>query len=235
MDNGGVTAAALMVNFDYEWPNGIADTRRANDVVAQQRDARFPIALGTVEPFQGNDACLAEIARAMGELHLDGMVWDHHAQGTGVDDQRMVAFVNALAQRHVPAFVHVDPLDMREGPVHVESLARQAPEATIVALGALSALASQQSELRRIAESCPNLLFDTTITLPIGRIETYVEVLGAQRLLFGTDMYANPQWMFDRPPVLDQIVNSTSLSEADKRLILWENAAHLFPSLSRTG
>jgi len=52
-------------------------------------------------------------------------------------------------------------------PARVASLARRVPEATIVALGALSSL-QHEFELRRLAAEAPNLLFDTTVTLPIG-------------------------------------------------------------------
>lgn len=234
MDRAGLTASAVMVDLDYEWPNGVADTRRVNDLVAATRAAyphRLPVALGTVEPFHGMQPCLAEIDRLTRELHLDGMVWDHYAQGTGIDDQRMVAFVKVLAERGLPAFVHVHALDLREGPSHVESLARRVPEATIVALGALSSL-QRHWEFERIASACPNLLFDTTVSVPIGSIETYIETVGASRILFGTDLGATPSSASARPPMLDEILGSARLSDADKRLMLWDNAARLFPRLN---
>jgi len=233
MDRSGISAGVAMLDHAYEWPNGIADTRRVNDQVAalrQRLPERLPVALGTLEPFHGQDAGLAEIERIVTELHLDGLVWDHHAQGTGIDDQRMVAFVQELARRGLPAFIHANALDMRESPAHIESLAQRVPEARIVALGALSAL-QRESELRRIAEGCPNLVFDTTVTLPIGPIERYVGIVGAERLVFGTDMYANPTWASTTPPVLDNILRSEHLSDQDKRRIVWDNAARLFPAL----
>jgi predicted TIM-barrel fold metal-dependent hydrolase len=233
MDRAGITASALMVDFDYEWPNGVADTRRVNDQVAAWRDlypTRLPVALGTVEPFHGPRACLDEIDRLAGELRLDGVIWDHHAQGTSLDDQRMVTFAREVARRGLTSVVHVHALDMREGPTHVESLARQVPEATLVALGAFSAL-QRHWELERIARACPNLVFDTTVTLPIGPIDAYVEIVGAERVVFGTDMYANPLWTAPEPLVLRMIVDSEALSESEKQLILWDNAARLFPRL----
>ncbi|HEY2596793.1 MAG TPA: amidohydrolase family protein [Chloroflexota bacterium] len=230
MDRVGVSASTAMVDHDYEWPNGVADTRRVNDLLAAARAShprRLPVALGTVEPFHGSEACLAEIDRLTSELHLDGMVWDHHAQGTGIDDQRMVAFAKVLAERGLPAFVHVNALDLREGPSRVESLARRVPEATIVALGALGTL-QREWELSRIASACPNLLFDTTVSVPMGPIEAYVDTLGASRILFGTDLGTQPA----RAPMLEEIVESGRLSDADKGLILWGNAARLFPRLN---
>ena len=88
MARAGVGASVLMAPALYERPNGVADTRRVNDCVAWYRDtnrARFPFALGTVEPFHGRDAGLEEIRRISAELHLDGVVWDHFRQGTAID------------------------------------------------------------------------------------------------------------------------------------------------------
>ena len=36
----------------------------------------------------GASPCLEELGRITSGLHLDGVVWDHHAQGSAIDDQR---------------------------------------------------------------------------------------------------------------------------------------------------
>ncbi|MBO0883881.1 MAG: amidohydrolase family protein, partial [Mycobacterium sp.] len=232
MDRSGIGASVLMVPALYERPNGIADTRRVNDCVAWYRRAyptRFPVAVGTVEPFHGRDVCLDEIQRITSELELDGVVWDHFRQGTAIDEPRMVAFVTELGRLGRPAFIHTHAVDEREHPARVAALARKVPETTIVALGALSSL-QHDFELRRVAEEAPNLLFDTTVTLPIGPIARYVEIIGSERLLFGTDMYLNPMWSFERPPVLVDILQSR-LSQQDRDNILWANAQRVFTRL----
>jgi predicted TIM-barrel fold metal-dependent hydrolase len=234
MDRAGVRASVLMVPALYERPNGVADTRRVNDCVAWYRHAypaRFPIAIGTVEPFHGRDAGLDEIRRLSGELHLDGVVWDHFRQGTAIDEPRMVAFATELGRLGLPAFIHTHAVDQRESPSRVAALAKRVPDTTIVALGALSSL-QHDVELRRVAQEAPNVLFDTTVTLPIGPLERYAAAVGSERLLFGTDMYLNPMWAFQRPPVLDNILNSKQLSQTDKDNILWANAQRLFARLA---
>jgi predicted TIM-barrel fold metal-dependent hydrolase len=234
MDRSGVNASVLMAPALYERPHGIADTRRVNDCVAWYRDhqrQRFPVAMGTVEPFHGRDVGLAEINRMATELQLDGVVWDHFRQGTAIDEPRMVAFLAELARHGLPAFIHTHAIDERESPSRVAGLAKRAPDTTIVALGALSSL-QHEWELRRIAEECPNLLFDTTVTLPIGPIERYVDIVGSQRLLFGTDMYLNQRWAFQRPPVLEDILQSERLTQDDKDNMLWANAHRLLRRLA---
>ena len=230
MERSGVTASVLMAPALYERPNGIADTRRVNDCVAWYRDQhseQFPIALGTVEPFHGRDVGLDEIKRIATDLKLNGVVWDHYRQGTAIEEPRMVAFVTELGRLGLPAVIHTHPIDQRESPARVAALARQVPGATVLALGALSSL-QREWDLRRVAEEAPNLLFDTTETLPIGSIERYVEILGSERLLFGTDMYLNNLWAHRRPPVLEDILDGQRLTSRDRNNILWANAQRLF-------
>jgi predicted TIM-barrel fold metal-dependent hydrolase len=234
MDRSGVTASVLMAPALYERPNGIADTRRVNDCVAwyrEQNAERFPVALGTVEPFHGRDVGLDEIRRIASELKLNGVVWDHFRQGTAIEEPRMVVFVTELGRLGLPAVIHTHAIDQRQSPGRVAALARRAPDATIVALGALSSL-QREWELRQVADEAPNLLFDTTETLPIGPIERYVDILGSERLLFGTDMYLNTLWAHRKPPVLDDVLHAQRLSATDRDNILWANAQRVF---GRTG
>ena len=233
MDAAGIAASVLMVPALYERPNGVADTRRVNNCVAWYRDSapeRFPVALGTVDPFHGRDAGIEEINRMATELHLDGVVWDHFRQGASIEEPRMVAFVTELGRLGLPAFIHTHAVDKRESPARVASLARRVPGTIVVALGALSSL-QHAFELRRVAAEAPNLLFDTTVTLPIGPIDRYVESLGSERLLFGTDMYLNQLWSGRRAPVLDDILESDQLSDDDRDNILWRNAHQVFSRL----
>src|SRR5262249_30462305 len=55
--------------------------------------------------------------------------------------------------------------------------------------------------------------------------------LGAQRILFGTDWSATWRWI-SVPTTLHKlrmkVVDDAKLSEADRRLILWDNAVRLF-------
>ncbi|MDO8472802.1 MAG: hypothetical protein Q7T05_03185, partial [Dehalococcoidia bacterium] len=83
MDQNGIDRAALMPDSYYVMPNGIEDTMRVNDQLAEYRSKhadRFPIAIGTVEPRHG-DRSLDEIDRIVNDLHLNGIVWHHKFQG----------------------------------------------------------------------------------------------------------------------------------------------------------
>src|SRR5207247_8829951 len=106
----------------------------------------------------------------------------------------------------LPASIPTHAIGRRESPARVAGLAKRVPDTTIVVLGALSSL-RQEWELRSIADECPNVLFDTTMTLPIGPIERFVDVVGSDRVVFGTDMYLDAIWAFERPPVLANVLH----------------------------
>src|SRR5581483_2742245 len=110
MDRCGIRAAALMAAHDYDRPNGQVQTRAMNDFVARSRDAnkdRFPVAIGTVEPIQGVDVGLEELARMKNELRLDGVVFHHLYHGTGLADHRTIALVQQAGELGMPVFVHI--------------------------------------------------------------------------------------------------------------------------------
>jgi predicted TIM-barrel fold metal-dependent hydrolase len=143
----------------------------------------------------------------------------------------MHAFIGELAQHGLPAFIHFNGDSLHEQPAALEPLARAFPEVTFVALCALHS-GSSIYDIRRVAERCPNVMLDTSFVRPIGRqIEALAAALGAERLIFGTDMVPYASAIYRVQPGLLDIVESERLSEDDKRNIFWGNAERLFPSL----
>ena len=234
MDKHGIEAAAIMASLLYDRPNGVADTRRMNDYVAWYRDRhpdRFPVAIGTVDPMQGLEAGLVEISRATSELKLDGLVWHNHFAGTSLDNYKMVAFVNALADAGLPAFVHVREPYEHETPTRLENLAKRCPTATIIAMGVMTG-AQRLGELRAIGERNPNVVFETSLVWPLNNwIDRFVEFFGSERVIFGTDLHFHETASYRHPPGLADILESDKLTEEDRHNILWGNAARLLPSL----
>jgi hypothetical protein len=234
MARARVRACVLMANHIYERPAGIADTREMNNFVAWYRDSHrdlFPVAIGGVEPKYGVGAGVAEIARMATELKLDGVVWHHHFHGTEIDEPRMFAFVEALAEHRLPAFLHFNGDSRHESPTALEPLATNFPEVTFVALSALNQ-GNFVYDMRRIAERCPNVVFDTSFVRPIGRVvESFAAAFGAERLLYGSDLVPYSRAIYRIPPAIVDIVASDRLSDAQKQQILWGTAERLFPAL----
>ncbi len=230
LDKFNIRAAAVMPSSQYLRPNGIPDTCAMNDLVADYRNRyrdRFPIAMGTVEPLYGEEAGVKEIRRIAEKLHLNGVVWHHRYQGTFINDKRMPAFLRTLAEYQLPAFIHVFAESTMEAPWGVEALAEQHPQVTFIALDAFSGT-TQSRYMIGIAKRCPNVLLETGVTFPLGRIiEEVVANIGSERVLFGTDLYLTPL-MYLYPDVLYQILEAPTLTEQDKQNILWNNAKKLF-------
>jgi predicted TIM-barrel fold metal-dependent hydrolase len=174
-------------------------------------------------------ACLEELQRIKTELSLDGVVWKPSASGELINEARTIKLSKEINAAGLPIFIHLMAPGLHEAPHYFESLSKAAPECNFIGLGALSSL-DNQHDLRAIAARCPNLMLDTSHLLPTGPvIEDYAELIGSERLIFGTDVYSPRQRHF--PGVLVDIIESERLSEQDKENILWRNAERLFPRL----
>ena len=77
-----------------------------------------------------------------------------------------------------------------------------------------------------IADIAPNLLFDTSLSYNFDFIEDFANRFGAERVVFGTDLYSYPVGR-RISHILGQILES-ALPEADQRAILAGNARRLF-------
>lgn len=230
LDKFGIRAAGVMPSPQYLRPKGIADTCAMNDSVADYRNRyrdRIPVALGTVEPLYGEEPGVEEIRRIAEKLHLDGVVWHHRFQGTFINDQKMHAFLRTMAEYRLPAFIHVVNESGMEAPWGLEALAEQHPQVTFVALDALSGI-TQSRYMMGIAKRQPNILLETGMAILMLRIiEEFVLQLGSERLIFGTDLYLKPL-IYHTPHVLYEILAAPTLTEQDKKNILWNNAQKLF-------
>jgi predicted TIM-barrel fold metal-dependent hydrolase len=93
---------------------------------------------------------------------------------------------------------------------------------------ALDAFGSYESTRQRffVADVAPNILFDTSLSYNFDFIEDFAGRFGAERVVFGTDLYSHPVGR-RISHLLPQILES-QLSDAEKALILAGNARRLF-------
>lgn len=229
MDRFGIDAAAVMPSLQYERPEGAQDMRAANDAAAAYRDAeptRFPAAIGTVDPLVGTRSCLDELTRMSEELGLVGVTWHHRFQGLFAGDPRMEPLLARAAELGLTAYFHLFAESTMEAPWALEKWAERFPEHTFVALDAFTSF-TQSRYLAAIGRRCPNIVFETAGTFPLGRVvQEFVAEFGAERVAFGSDLYTRPQ-TWDTPSTLLEIRAAESISEADRQLILVENARRL--------
>lgn len=87
MDRGRVRQAAVIPGHGYLRPHGHADTHKVDDGIARYRDAnleRFPVAIGIVEPRDG-ELSFEENDRCANGLRLRGISFDTRFQGASID------------------------------------------------------------------------------------------------------------------------------------------------------
>jgi len=76
-----------------------------------------------------------------------------------------------------------------------------------------------------VAEQAPNIVFDTSLSYNFDFIEQFALQFGAERVVFGTDLYSYP--VGRRISHLLPQIEASSLPDEDKALILGGNARRL--------
>jgi predicted TIM-barrel fold metal-dependent hydrolase len=228
MDAGGVRQAAVIPGHGYLRPHGLSDTARVNDQIAAYRDAhpdRFPVAVGVVEPLYGK-AGLAELDRCHGELGLAAISFHTRFQGVSIDNVWVRRYVERMAELGLAVVMHAIPDNTDEALWKVAQLARDLPEVEMLVLDAFSEFESTK-QATFVADSCPRLLFDTSLTYTFDFIEVFARRFGAERVVFGTDLYS--------PPIgrrisrlLGEIVESGVLTNDEKAAIVGGNARRFY-------
>ena len=227
MDAASVAQAIVIPGHGYERANGIADTRAVNDAIARYRDARpdrFPAAIGIVEPRDGA-ASLEELDRAKHELGLAGISFHTRFQGVSLDSRWIFAYVERMAEIGLVPVLHAMNETPEEALWKLAVLARSIPETPVLALDPFSSYEATR-ECFFIAEVAPNVLFDTSLSYNFDFIEDFAREFGAERVVFGTDLYSTPVGR-RISHLLPQIVDS-ALSHEEKALVLAGNAPRLF-------
>ena len=227
MDRGGVDQAIVIPGHGYERPNGAADTRRINDGIAAYRDAcpdRFPCAVGITEPTHGS-AGLGELERGRDELGLVGFSFHTRFQGVSLDSRWIARACERMGELGLVPVIHAMDETPEEALWKLAALARSLPDVRFLALDAFGTYESTRL-CAFVADVAPNILFDTSLSYNFDAIEEFAVRFGAERVVFGTDLYS--------PPVgrrishlLPQILES-GLERAAKRRILGDNARELF-------
>jgi predicted TIM-barrel fold metal-dependent hydrolase len=133
------------------------------------------------------------------------------------DEASFFPVMEKVTKHRVPALIHADPLEA------IYSLADRFPDAPIIMAhmgggGGLQGITGPIYETKRY----DNLYLDTgTSHMESNMIEEAVKVVGADRVIFGTD------FPLLEPNAQIQKIRSSRISEGDRRLILGENMARL--------
>ena len=226
MDEGGVRQALVIPGHGYLRPNGLADTRAVNDEIAAYRDRtpdRFPAACGIVEPRDGPHA-LPELDRIAGDLGLRAVSFHTRFQGVSLDSQWVLRYLERIGELGLLPIIHAMDDTPEEALWKLASVARRVPDLTILALDAFGSYEATR-QCFHVAEVAPNVVLDTSLSYNFDFIEEFAVRFGADRVVFGTDLYSHPVGR-RTSHLLPQIVAS-GLPEADKAAILGGNARRL--------
>jgi predicted TIM-barrel fold metal-dependent hydrolase len=193
MDRLGIGRALLMPANSYLCAEGVADTRRVNDGIRAYLDAapdRFPAGLGVAEPLHGR-AALDEIRRCHDELGLAGIQYHSRFQQVATDSPFIHRHLELLGELGMLAYVHSHADSALEAPHLVGALATAFPDLPIVVLDACSGY-RHSLECLELAERHPNLRFEISLAFNLAPVAQLVERFGAERVLYGTDIYSHP-------------------------------------------
>jgi predicted TIM-barrel fold metal-dependent hydrolase len=210
---------------------GIRDTMAENDTIAEamRKDpARFPVGLATVE-VRHEEKALEELERAFDELGLRGLVF--HAMFSGFYVGRggvLDPLLEALDERRGLCLMHAMPETggfSMESPKEIGLLAARYPQVTFI-IGHPSMSDDQRTACIDAARGRDNVFLDLALEVRSETVELFVEALGAERVVLGTDSpFRDPQ-----PTIL--AVETARVSDAAKERILYGNGAELIDRYS---
>jgi hypothetical protein len=194
MDAAGIDQSIISVAAGGLQAGGLADTMRANDVIAQAvrgHPDRFPIGLASIEVRHGQ-AGHAEVRRALNELDLKGLVFHATLEGFSVDSPAFHAVLAAIGSRKALILLHSTP-DGRANPNAIAAVAERFPHLEIV-LGHPVFTDDQRQQAATQVKANPNLHLDLAYQDDPHTTEFFVREIGAERVLFGSDApYFDPR------------------------------------------
>lgn len=231
MDRLGIGRTLVLPGNSYLRPEGLRDTRAVNDAIVRYcagDPSRFAAGAGVVEPLYGA-AGLAEVRR-IAELGLVGISYHARFQGVATDDVWIQRHLELMPALGLVPFVHCYADSTLEAPVLVANLARAHPQLPIVVLDGMSTY-HHTLECIALAERHPNLVFDSAMAFNASAITQFVRAVGADRLLFGSDIYSYPNtFVTSNTP---EALRAGGLGADELRAILGGNLTRLLGSDGR--
>jgi uncharacterized protein len=226
MDSLNISWAVLQPSHGYLRAEGIRDTMRINDRMAQYRSLapdRFRV-LGTTEPLHG-ERSLAEVDRAS-ELGLAGLAWHHRFQGCYIDSKWMWPTLERMAERGLVPLLHVNAESSLEANWRLQRLARDFPDLTFLAMDGLWSYERARHVLITATDT-PNVIWDMGGPVCYIGVEEWVNHNGSTTACFSLGGTYSGQGPARKPPLLAEI-EGAAIAEADRANILGANLDRLF-------
>lgn len=192
------------------------DYIEGNDVVADAL-RRWPDRFrgyAAINPLRLQEA-LTELRRRLDEPGFIGMKLHVSHHGIPYDDPRHLTLLERAAEWQVPVLLHTF-----DGAATLDHAASEVPEAILIA-GHMGGYHWHQA--LDVAARHPNIHLETCCScIEAGRVEAAVALIGAERVLFGTDLP-----LLDPSPWLAILQEEAALTNEQREAILGRNMARL--------
>ncbi|MCK4909271.1 MAG: amidohydrolase [Planctomycetes bacterium] len=171
----------------------------------------------------------SELIRCVDELGFKGIKIHPYLDQVFIGDAGYKPVWEFATERNIPILIHTwnslrynDPLLKFCAPGQVKKIARNYPDAKII-LGHSGGEYDGILESIEVAKDAPNVYLDTASSrLYPGVVEMMVNAVGAERILYGSDVpFLSPI------PQIGKIIYA-AIDESEKQMILGLNAAKLF-------
>jgi predicted TIM-barrel fold metal-dependent hydrolase len=193
------------------------DTKAGNDALAAAMRTHPGRILGYVAFTSAyfGPAVLDEIDRCVFDHGMCGLKIYSHG-GRSVAEPPMWPIVQRAAELGLPVLAHATAAE-------IEILAQQVPEATFLIAHLGEQPGANMWQALDMARSHPNVILDLTSSqVYAGMVESCVATVGAERIVFGTDM------PLLEPQVQIQKVHAAQIDPVARQQILGGNAARHF-------
>ena len=232
MDATRIRHAAVIPGHNYNRAEGAAATHAENEAIARYRNMtpdRFPIGIGIVEPLD-QQAAVDELDRIV-ELGLRGVSFHTEFGGVTIDSPWMMKILERMGELGLVPLIHTSNVVLHEALWRLGKIARALPDLQIVALEPFYTFDGLQ-ECFFIADVAQNIIFDTASCAYTGLAIELARQFGAERVAYGSQYYSHirrgPLRRNRSTLILDDIVTSERLSDAEKQLILAGNTRRVF-------
>jgi hypothetical protein len=226
MQELGIDQCVILPGFTYRTGGGDKAIRDINDQIAQYAAANEFIlgAFGIVDPLAMQDPD-AEVHRVVSELGFLGLAWHNRFQRVWMNADPVRRLVRACPDETRLIAFHCVAESHMEAVWRLEELLYEFPEKKFLAMSVFTAH-SQCSEIIRVAARHSNLYVEIGGMVPLGLwIEEFVDKVGSDRLLFGTDLYTSAPLF--RHNYAKALVDHAHVSEQDRELIYSGNILRL--------
>jgi predicted TIM-barrel fold metal-dependent hydrolase len=231
MDALGIGWAVLQPSHGYLRADGLRDTMKLNDRMAEYRSVapdRFRV-LGTTEPLHGGRG-VDELDR-FPELGLDGVAWHHRFQGCYVDSAWMWPILRRVSELRLVPLVHVNAESSLEAHWRLQRLALDFPELTFLAMDGFWTYERARNILMTAAQT-PNVVWDLGGPVCYVSVREWIDRNGSTTLCFSAGGSYSGTAGAAKPPLLAQL-EQLAIGDDDRANILGGNVARAFSGRPR--